>query len=176
MGVRPLAKTEFQLNIRRMYRPLRELAREGLMHYQQERGLSGDRRRSRRRTWAGGLPDVLRHPILLPLRASSRGKPRSYRGFVALPGLCRAQICGSGLARRLVHYQQERGLSGDRRRSRRKTWAGGLPDIPRHPILLPLRANSRGKPRSYKGLVAFPGFGTRARTLWELARRRISSR
>jgi len=43
----------------------------------------------------------------------------------------------------LTHYLWERGLSRDRRRSRRGTCACGLPDAPHRPILLPLRARSR---------------------------------
>ncbi|WP_285423032.1 hypothetical protein, partial [Pseudomonas sp. efr-133-TYG-103a] len=62
-----------------------ELAREDLRHHLWERGLSRERRRSRRKTYACGLPGESRHPMLLPLRARSRGKPRSYKGFVALP-------------------------------------------------------------------------------------------
>ena len=46
----------------------------------------------------------------------------------------------------------ERGLSRDRRRSRRKPGLRALPDTPRHPMLLPLRARSRASHAPTKDL------------------------
>jgi len=101
-----------------------ELAREDLRHHLWERGLSRDRRRSRRKPEPCDLPGESRHPILLPLRARSRASHAPTRD------------CGGVKL-------WERGLSRDRRRSRRRTWPCGLPGEPSHPILLPLRARSR---------------------------------
>ena len=92
--------------------------------------LARDRRRSRRKPGLSDLPDAPRHPILLPLRARSRASHAPTRIY-GVAGFCvERRICGSELAR-------------DRRRSRRKPGLGDLPEVPRHTILLPLRARSR---------------------------------
>jgi len=93
--------------------------------------LARDRRRSRRKPGLCDLPDAPCHPILLPLRARSRASHAPTRDLWRCQNLCRTQNLW------------ERGLSRDRRRSRRKPGSCGLPDVPRHPILLPLRARSR---------------------------------
>ncbi len=132
-----------------------------------ERGLSRDRRRSRRKTCACGLSDAPHHPILLPLRARSRDKPRSYKGFVALRSfVSSAEFIGENMLANLTHYLWERGLSRDRRRSRRKTCACGLSDAPRHPILLPLRARSRASHAPTGDLWRCQNL-CRAQNLWE---------
>ena|GEM_PF-3006003 len=82
-----------------------------------ERGLSRDRRRSRREPGLCGLPDAPRHPILLPLRARSRASAllqgirgvarfcveRTSRGSVACPAIGDAVVVNPGYAVCLMH-------------------------------------------------------------------------
>jgi len=63
--------------------------------------------------------------------ALDRGQATLLEGFMALPEfVSNAEFVGVSLSR-------------DRRRSRRKSGLSDLPDVPCHPMLLPLRARSR---------------------------------
>jgi len=75
--------------------------------------------------------------------APDRGQATLLQGMCGVARICvERRICGSELAR-------------DRRRSRRKPRSYDLPEVPRHPMLLPLRARSRAShaPRGIYGVA-----------------------
>jgi len=75
--------------------------------------------------------------------APDRGQATLLQGICGVARICVKALPVGQLAREDVTQNLwERGLSRDRRRSRRESGLCGLPDAPRYPILLPLRARS----------------------------------
>ena len=80
--------------------------------------------------------------------APDRGQATLLQGICSVARICvERRTCGSELAR-------------DRRRSRREPGPCGLPDVPRHPILLPLRARSRASHAPTRDLLALRSCGS----------------
>jgi len=132
------------------------------MHKLWERSLSRDRRCSRRRTYAVCL--VNRVIPFCCRCAPDRGQATLLQGICGVARFLYQtqnlwEIAGKRAPTRDCGVVKlwERGLSRDRRRSRRRTGPCGLPGESRHPILLPLRARSRAS-ALLQGFAALPKF------------------